>query len=102
MDRHSQHSRYGGRGRTVRYRRHNARRGATAPGSGTMNIFVVELPAELQAEIARRASQKPGGESAWVADAVREKLEACAQLDYLESRAAHGSREAYDRVLSKV
>ena len=67
-----------------------------------MNIFVVELPAELQAEIARRASQKPGGESAWVADAVREKLEACAQLDYLESRAAHGSREAYDRVLSKV
>jgi hypothetical protein len=67
-----------------------------------MNVFVVELPAELQAEIARRASQKPGGESAWVADAVREKLEACAQLDYLESRAAHGSREAYDRVLSKV
>ena len=41
-----------------------------------MNGFVVELPAELQAEVARRAGQKPGGESAWVADAVREKLEA--------------------------
>ena len=52
-----------------------------------MNAFVVELPAELQAEIARRAGQKPGGESAWVADAVREKLEACAQLEYLETRA---------------
>ena len=67
-----------------------------------MNIFVVELPAELQAEVARRAGEKPGGESAWVADAVREKLEACAQLDYLNSRAARGSREAYERVLAKV
>lgn len=67
-----------------------------------MNGFVVELPAELQAEVARRANQKPGGESAWVADAVREKLEACAQIEYLEARAARGSREAYDRVLSKV
>ena len=67
-----------------------------------MNAFVVELPAELQAEVARRAGLTPGGESAWVADAVKEKLEACAQLDYLEARAARGSREAFDRVLSKV
>jgi hypothetical protein len=67
-----------------------------------MSTFVVELPAELQAEVARRADQKPGGESAWVADAVREKLEACAQLEYLEARASRGSREAFDRVLSKV
>ena len=67
-----------------------------------MSVFVVELPAELQAEVARRASQKPGGESAWVADAVREKLQACAQLEYLEARAARGSREAYDGVLAKV
>ena len=67
-----------------------------------MNSFVVELPSELQAEVARRASQKPGGESAWVADAVREKLAACAQLEYLENRAARGNRETYDRVLAKV
>ena len=67
-----------------------------------MNGFIVELPAELQAEVARRARQKPGGESAWVADAVREKLAACAQLEYLEARAARGSREAYQRVLAKV
>lgn len=67
-----------------------------------MNGFLVELPAELQAEVARRASQKPGGESAWVAEAVREKLAACAQLEYLESRAARGSRDAYERVLAKV
>lgn len=67
-----------------------------------MSRFVVELPAELQAEVARLAGQKPGDESAWVADAVREKLEGCAQLEYLEARAARGSREAYVRVLSKV
>ena len=67
-----------------------------------MNGFVVELPPELQAEVVRRASQKPGGESAWVADAVREKLAACAQLEYLEARAARGSRDAYQRVLAKV
>jgi len=67
-----------------------------------MSNFVVELPAELQAEVARRASQNPGGESAWVADAVREKLAACDQLEYLEARGARGSREAYQRVLAKV
>jgi hypothetical protein len=67
-----------------------------------MNAFVVELPAELKAEVARRAGAFPGGESAWVAEAVREKLAACAQLDYLEARAAKGSREAYERVLAKV
>lgn len=67
-----------------------------------MSNFVVELPPELQAEVARRASNNPGGESAWVADAVREKLAACDQLEYLEARGARGSREAYDRVLAKV
>ena len=67
-----------------------------------MNHFIVELPADLQADVSRRASQQPGGESAWVADAVREKLAACAQLEYLEARAVRGSREAYERVLAKV
>jgi hypothetical protein len=67
-----------------------------------MSGFTVELPAELQAEVARRASRQPGGEAAWVADAVREKLAACAELEYLEERAARGSREAYERVLAKV
>jgi len=35
--------------------------------------------AEAQRYNNGRAGQKPGGESAWVADAVREKLDACAQ-----------------------
>jgi hypothetical protein len=67
-----------------------------------VNGFIVELPAELQAEVSRHASRQPGGESAWVEEAVREKLAACAQLEYLEARAARGSRDAYERVLAKV
>jgi hypothetical protein len=67
-----------------------------------MSAFVVQLPPELHAEVAQRAGAGPEKESAWVAEAVREKLAACAQLEYLESRGARGSREAYERVLAKV
>lgn len=67
-----------------------------------MSGFQIELPAELRAEVARWASDGPDGESAWVAEAVREKLAACAELAYLEGRAARGSQEAFDRVLAKV
>jgi hypothetical protein len=62
----------------------------------------VELPDKLKAEVARRASGVPGGDAAWVAEAVREKLIACAELEYLEGRAAMGSRKAYERVMRKV
>ena len=44
----------------------------------------------------------PGGEAAWIAGAVREKLAAWAELEYLQGRASQGSREAYRRVLDKV
>ncbi len=67
-----------------------------------MNDFVVELPAELRAEVARRGREAPGGESAWVAEAVREKLAACAELEYLEGRGDRGSQEAFARLLAKV
>jgi hypothetical protein len=67
-----------------------------------MTGFEVELPAELWAEVARRAGPGPGGEAAWVVAAVREKLAACAEVEYLEKRAARGDRAAFDRVLAKV
>jgi hypothetical protein len=67
-----------------------------------MNRFLVELPHELLPEVARHARQKSGGESAWVADAVREKRAACADVEYLEARAARGARAAYERALAKV
>jgi Arc/MetJ family transcription regulator len=62
----------------------------------------VELPADLWAEVARRASPSAGGETAWVVAAVREKLAACAEIEYLAARAARGDRTAFDRVLAKV
>ena len=37
-----------------------------------------------------------------IAEAVRERLAACAELEYLETRAARGSRQAFEHVLSKV
>ncbi len=67
-----------------------------------MTGFEVELPAELWAEIVRRAGSGPCGETAWVIEAVREKLAACAEVEYLEKRAARGDRAAFDRVLAKV
>ena len=67
-----------------------------------MGTFLVELPAELRDEIARRGGTEPGAEAEWVVNAVREKLAACQQLEYLGQRAARGRREAYRRVLSKV
>ena len=55
-----------------------------------MNGFIIELPAELQAEVARHACQKPGGESAWVADAVRKNSRP--ELSWsISKRARHGA-----------
>ena len=67
-----------------------------------MSELRVMLPSELRAEMARRVGGDAAAEAAWVADAVREKLAAYAELEYLEARAARGSREAFDRVLTKV
>lgn len=67
-----------------------------------MTNYGVELPAELWVEVARRAGSGAGREAAWVVEAVREKLAACAEMEYLEKRAARGDRTAFDRVLDKV
>lgn len=44
----------------------------------------------------------PGQYAERVAEAVRERLAACASQEYLAARAARGSREAFDRVLDKA
>jgi hypothetical protein len=67
-----------------------------------MSELRIELPPDLRAELARRAGGDPATEAKWVADAVRERLAALAALEYLETRAARGSREAFQRVLDKV
>jgi hypothetical protein len=67
-----------------------------------MSVFRVELPEELRAEVAKRVARTGVTESAWVENAVREKLAADAQLEYLEARAARGDRQAFEQVLRKV
>ena len=67
-----------------------------------MNELRIELPPDVQAAVARRAGGDPAAEAAWVADAVRERLAALAELEYLEARADRGSREAFERVLAKA
>ena len=67
-----------------------------------MSELRIELPPDVRAEVTRRVGGDSAAESAWVADAVRERLAALAQLEYLEARAARGSRAAFERVLAKV
>ncbi len=67
-----------------------------------MSELRIELPPDVRAEVARRAGGDPAAEARWVADAVRERLVALAELEYLEASAARGSREAFLRVLEKV
>ncbi len=67
-----------------------------------MRPLQIELPPELRMEIARLAATTPGGESAWVAEAIREKLAAQAAAEHLSARAERGDRAFYERILAKV
>jgi hypothetical protein len=67
-----------------------------------MSELRIELPPDVRAEVGRRVGGDPAAEAAWIIEAVRERLAALAKLEYLEARAAHGSREAFERVLAKV
>jgi hypothetical protein len=67
-----------------------------------MSALLVELPEGLRAEVAGQVAQRGISESAWVEEAVREKLAADAELEYLAARAARGNRGAFEQVLSKV
>ena len=67
-----------------------------------MSALSVEFPEDVRSEIARRAGNDPAQESAWVIAAVRDKLAACAQRDYLEERARRATPGDFREVLSKV
>jgi len=67
-----------------------------------MSALLVDLPQDLRAELAARAARRGISESAWLEEAVRERLAAAAELEYLEQRAARGSRDAFQHILAKV
>jgi metal-responsive CopG/Arc/MetJ family transcriptional regulator len=67
-----------------------------------MNSISVELPGELASELASLGLTSESRISEWVADAVRQKLSAAKQMEYLQTRAARGDRNAFENVMSKV
>lgn len=67
-----------------------------------MSALRVELPEGLRAKVADLIARRGISESAWVEEAVREKVAADAELEYLAKRAARGNREAFERVLATV
>ena len=67
-----------------------------------MSALQLELPEGLRAEVAVLVARRGITESAWLEEAVREKLAADAELEYLAARAARGDRGAFERVLAKA
>lgn len=67
-----------------------------------MNKLELELPKDLDAELAALGLEDNASMSAWVADAIRQKLSALRQMEILESRAARGNRADFEKVLAKI
>ena len=67
-----------------------------------MSDLVLEFPESLRAVVAREASRRGVSESAWIEEAVREKLAAEAEMAYLAGRGAGANRAAYDGALDRV
>jgi hypothetical protein len=67
-----------------------------------MSALTIELPAELASELALLGLTSESKVSDWVADAIRQKLSAAKQSDYLEGRAARGDRAAFERIMAKI
>jgi hypothetical protein len=67
-----------------------------------MSTLNLDLPESLHKKV-REVSEREGvSVDQFVAAAVAEKLSAFLSVEYLEARAARGSREKYDAVLAKV
>ena len=67
-----------------------------------MSDVLLGLPEGLRAEVVGQAARRGLSESAWLEEAVREKLAAEEQLAYLADRAERGDRAAYEGILARV
>ena len=67
-----------------------------------MSELVLEFPESLRAVVAGEASRRGLSESAWIEEAVREKLAAEAEMAYLAGRGARANRAAFEAVLDRV
>ena len=67
-----------------------------------MSTMSLRLPLSLHRQAKELAKQEGVSINQLVATALAEKISALAAEDYLEKRAARGSREKFDRVMRKV
>lgn len=67
-----------------------------------MSSITVRLPDSLHRKVKEVAMEDGVSMNQFISSAVGEKLSSVLTLNYLESRAKRGSREAFDRILAKV
>ena len=67
-----------------------------------MSTISLRLPESLHAQARLLAEQEGISINQLIATSLAEKLSALLTREYLEARAARGSRVAFDRVLKKV
>lgn len=67
-----------------------------------MSTLSLRLPDSLHLKVKELAERDDISINQFIATAVAEKMAALLTVEYLEERAARGSRAAFDRVLAKV
>ncbi len=67
-----------------------------------MSTLSLRLPKSIHEQVKRLALRDGVSMNQFIASAVAEKMSALMTEDYLRERAARGSREAFDAVLSRV
>jgi hypothetical protein len=67
-----------------------------------MSTLSLRLPSSLHKQIREVAKQEGVSINQLITTAVAEKLSALMTVEYLEERAARGSREAFEEVLARV
>jgi post-segregation antitoxin (ccd killing protein) len=67
-----------------------------------MSTLSVRLPTSIHRQLRELAQKKGVSINQLITTAVAEKMAALLTLDYLEERAARGSRKRFDAVLRKV
>lgn len=67
-----------------------------------MSTLSVRLPNSLHRQLRELAAREGVSMNQLISSAVGEKLAAILTVEYLQERAARGSRKAYERVLRKV
>ena len=87
---------------TIRHRCRHTKRIVTTIRRTIMSTLSVRLPESLHKKAKELAAQENISVNQFITTALAEKISALITEDYLENRAARGSREKFKKALSKV